>query len=84
MEVVKEIISQNKQYKAEIIRRIDGVFSIEIFIWHEDEWFDCWEPIRDNVSIIDTSKHAIEIALEKLRNLTGEDIIIWFKVFLNY
>lgn len=76
MEVIKEIISQNKQYKAEIIKRTDGLFSVEIFRWHEDEWFECWTQIRDNISIIDTSKHAIEIALEKLRNLTREDIII--------
>lgn len=69
MEVVKEIISPNKQYKAEIVRRIDGLFSIEILRWYEDEWFDGWTPIRDNISIIDTSEHAIEIALEKLRNL---------------
>lgn len=76
MEVIKEITLPNKQYKAEIIKRTDGLFSIEIFRWHEDEWFECWTPIRDNISIIDTSKHAIEIALEKLRNLTGEDIIL--------
>ena len=76
MEVIKEITSKNKQYKAEIIKRTDGLFSIEIFRWYEDEWFEYWTPVRDNISIIDTSKHAIEIALEILRNLTGEDIIL--------
>lgn len=76
MEVVEEITSQSKQYKAEILKRTDGLFSVEIFRWHEDEWFECWTPIRGNISIIDTRKHAIVIALEKLRNLTGEDIII--------
>lgn len=76
MEVIKEITSQSKQYKAEIIKRNDGLFSVEISRWYEDEWFEYWTPIRDNISIIDTSKHAIEIALEKLRNLTGEDIIL--------
>ncbi|WP_207729705.1 hypothetical protein [Clostridium cibarium] len=76
MEVVEEIISKKKEYKVEIIKRTDGLFSIEILRWFEDEWDERWIPIKNDISIVDTKKHAIEIALEKLRNITGEDIII--------
>ncbi|WP_207706237.1 hypothetical protein [Clostridium sp. HBUAS56017] len=76
MEVVEEIISKKKEYKVEIIKRTDGLFSIEILRWFEDEWDERWTPIKNDISIVDTKKHAIEIALEKLRNITGEDIII--------
>jgi hypothetical protein len=76
MLVVKELISQNKQYKAEIVKRPDGLFSFEIFRWYEDEWGDGWSPITKGLSLIDTIEQAIETALEALCNLTGEDIII--------
>ncbi|MBD7913142.1 hypothetical protein H9661_17465 [Clostridium sp. Sa3CVN1] len=76
VEVVEEIISKKKEYKVEIIKRTDGLFSIEILRWFEDEWDERWIPIKNDISIVDTKKHAIEIALEKLRNITGEDIII--------
>ncbi|GAA0075996.1 hypothetical protein UT300005_03740 [Clostridium sp. CTA-5] len=74
MEIIEEIITENKQYKAEIIKRTDGLFSIEILRWYEDEWFESWTPIKSNISIIDTRRHAIEIALENLHNLTDEEI----------
>lgn len=73
--VIKEIMSQNKLYKAEIIKRADGLFSFEIFKWYEDEWVDGWSPITRGLSLIDTMEQATEITLEELRNLTGEDII---------
>lgn len=75
MEVVKEIISPNKLYKAEIIKRADGLLKVEIFRW-EDEWDECWSRTTRGLSLIDTMEHAIEIALEELDNLTGEDIIL--------
>lgn len=31
-------MSQDKLYKAEIIKRTDGLFSFDIFRWYEDEW----------------------------------------------
>lgn len=73
MVVAKEIMSQDKLYKAEIIRRTDGLFSFEIFRWYEDEWADGWSPITRSLSLMDTVEHATETALEELRNLTGED-----------
>lgn len=73
--VVKEIMSQNKLYKAEIIKRTDGLFSFEIFRWYEDELVDGWSLITRGVPLIHAMEQAIEITLEELRNLTGEDII---------
>lgn len=37
MEVVKEIFSQNKHYKAEIIKRNDNLFQVYIYSWDEKE-----------------------------------------------
>lgn len=74
--VVKEIMSQNKLYKAEIIKRTDGLFSFDIFRWYEDEWVDGWSPITRGLSLMDTMEQAIGTTLEELRNLTGEDIIL--------
>ena len=76
MEVIKEVITQNKLYKAQIIKRTDGLFSDKIFRWYEDEWDKCWSPITRWLSLMDTSEHAIKNTLEELRNFTGEDIIL--------
>lgn len=74
--VVKEIMSQNKLYKVEIIKRTDGLFSFDIFRWYEDEWIDGWSPITRGLSLMDTMEQAIETTLEELHNFTGEDIIL--------
>lgn len=67
--VVEEIISQNRLYKAEIIKRPDGLFTFDIFRWYEDEWGDGWSPIIRGLSLMDTMEYAKQIALEKLHNL---------------
>lgn len=72
MEVVREIISPSKQCKAEIIRRNDGMFHVEIFTW-ENEW-ECWSRVTRNLSLTDTKERAVEIAIEELRNRAGEDV----------
>lgn len=79
MKVVEEIITKSKEYKAEIIKRNDGLFSIRILKWYEDEWFEAWSKVIGNISVIDTKKNAIEIAIEKLSNLSGEDISFYTK-----
>lgn len=75
MENVKEIISKDKLYKVEIVKRADGLFSIETFRW-EDEWGECWSRTTRGLLLIDTFEHAMEIAVEEFRNITGEDIIM--------
>jgi hypothetical protein len=74
MEIVKKIISPSKHYKAEIIKRNDELFHIEIYVW-EEEW-ECWSRTTRNLSLIDTKEHAINIAIEELHNRTGENIIL--------
>jgi hypothetical protein len=74
MDIIKEIIEPGNQYKAQIIKRNNGLFNIEIFKWDE-EW-KCWSQTTRNVSLIDTEGHAISVALEELRNRSGKDIIL--------
>lgn len=70
MEVIETIITSSKQYKAEIIRRTDGLFHIEIFVW-EKEW-ECWSRYTRSLSLTDSKERAMEIAIEELQNRTGE------------
>lgn len=71
MKVVKEIFSQNKSYKAEIVKRNDNLFQVYIYLW-DDEW-ETWLQINKGLSLSDTEERAINSAYEHLRNYTGED-----------
>lgn len=72
MEVIKEIFSKNKHYKAKIIKRRDNSYQVFIYYW-DDEW-ETWLEITDGLSILDNETSAINSAIEHLRNHTGEDI----------
>lgn len=74
MEIVKEILSQNQSYKAEIIKQEDGLFRVEIYVWIEEFGLACWSRFTKGVHIGDTMNRATEIAQEELRNITGIDV----------
>ena len=73
MEVVKEILSQNQSYKAEIIKQDDGLFRVEMYEWIDEFGLECWSRFTKGVHISDTMKRATEIAQEELRNITGDN-----------
>jgi hypothetical protein len=75
-QVVKEIFSPSKQYKVQIINRKDNIFSTEVYMWQDDCGIEFWSPITRGLSLIDTEERAITIAIEELRNYSGEFISI--------
>ncbi|MDM5155564.1 hypothetical protein QUF88_17725 [Bacillus sp. DX1.1] len=72
-EIIKEIVSPSKRYKVQVIKRNDGFFTTEVFAWFEDYGYEYWAPIKQGLSLIDTEKHAIAIAMEHLKVYSGEN-----------
>ena len=70
METVKEFFSPSKKFKAEIFKRDDGLFHIDVFIWDE-EW-ETWLFHSQGFSLTNTISNAEKIAIENLRNYSGE------------
>ncbi|MGH1280670.1 hypothetical protein [Bacillus basilensis] len=73
-EIIKEIVSTSKRYKVQVIKRNDGFYTTEVFAWFEDYGYEYWSPIKQGISVIDTEKHAISIAIEHLKVYSGESI----------
>jgi len=78
-QIVKEMMTPSKEYKAEIMKRSDGLFQYCIYTWTREEvpeygymseWY--WEPLTRTLSLIDTEDHAIKLALEDLYLHSGE------------
>jgi hypothetical protein len=73
-QVVHVLASASGQYRAEIVRRRDGLFQVHLQRWTEEmvpdhgKVAECWEEVRTAVSITDELPRAIEIAAELLRN----------------
>lgn len=49
-QVVKEIFSPSKQYKVQIIKRENNIFTTEVYMWREDCGYECWSPIKQGLS----------------------------------
>ncbi|PRT15216.1 hypothetical protein C6353_21615 [Bacillus toyonensis] len=71
-EIIKGIVSTSKRYKVQVIKRNDGFYTTEVFAWFEDYGYEYWAPIKQGLSLIDTEKHAISIAMEHLKVYSGE------------
>ncbi|WP_243522337.1 hypothetical protein [Bacillus pseudomycoides] len=70
--VILEIYTKTKEYKAQIIKRNDKLYTIEVFRWTEEEGYEFWNPLTRNLSLIDSKEHAIELAYEHIRQYTSE------------
>ncbi|MEH7595166.1 hypothetical protein V7295_21815 [Bacillus toyonensis] len=71
-EIIKEIVSTSKRYKVQVIKRNDGFYTTEVFAWFEDYGYEYGAPIKQGLSLIDTEKNAISIAMENLKVYSGE------------
>ncbi|MGX5469141.1 hypothetical protein ACWKT2_23810 [Bacillus toyonensis] len=71
-EIIKGIVSTSKRYKVQVIKRNDGFYTTEVFAWFEDYGYEYWAPIKQGLSLIDTEKHAISIAIEHLKVYSSE------------
>ncbi|HDR7761989.1 TPA: hypothetical protein QCY16_005695 [Bacillus cereus] len=66
-QIIKELYSPSKQYKVEIIKRKDGLYTTEVYRWMEDCGYEFWSSINQGFSLIDSEDHARKIAFEQLR-----------------
>ncbi|ANV74269.1 hypothetical protein PDQ36_28865 [Bacillus cereus] len=66
-QIIKELYSPSKQYKVEIIKRKDGLYTTEVYRWMEDCGYEFWSSINQGFSLIDSEDHARKIAIEQLR-----------------
>lgn len=73
-QVVSELYSPSKQYKVEIIKRKDGLYTTEVYRWMEDCGYEFWSSINQGFSLIDSEEHARKIAIEQLKECSREDI----------
>lgn len=73
LELLKEIYSPSKAYKAEINKRsIDGLLEIDVYFW-DSEW-ETWLQRSTGFSLTDNLNGAMAIAKEKLKLYSGEII----------
>lgn len=72
MSIVREAFSPSKNYKVEITKRNDGKFEINVYFW-DDEW-ETWISKTSMLSLTDSEERALLIAIEELRNISGENI----------
>lgn len=45
-QVLKEMLSPSNQYKVQIIKRKDGLFTTELYRLQEDYGYEYWSPIK--------------------------------------
>lgn len=73
LELLKEIYSPSKAYKACITKRVqDGLLEIDVYLW-DDEW-ETWLQKSTGFSLTDNLDSAVAIAKEKLTVYSGENI----------
>lgn len=75
-QVLKEMLSPSNQYKVHIIKRKDGLFTTEVYMWQEDCRYEYWSPIKKGLSLIETEEGAVTLAIDHLREYSGEIITL--------
>ncbi|MFJ5563098.1 hypothetical protein [Lysinibacillus xylanilyticus] len=75
-QVLKEMLSPSNQYKVQIIKRKDGIFTTEVYMWQEDCGYAYWSPIKKGLSLIETEESAVTLAIDHLREYSGEIITL--------
>lgn len=77
-QVVRELYSPSEQYKVEIIKRKDGLYTTEVYRWMEDCGYEFWSSINQGFSLIDNEEHARKIAIEQLKGCSERKLIQMF------
>jgi len=75
-QVLKEMLSPSNQYKVQIIKRKDGLFTTEVYMWQEDCGYEYWSPIKKGLSLIEMEEGAVTLAIDHLREYSGEIITL--------
>ncbi|MCP9227230.1 hypothetical protein NMG90_17660 [Bacillus mycoides] len=71
-QVLREYFSPSKQYKVQVIKRKDGLYTTEVYRWMEDCGYEYWSLASQGISLIDKEEHAKKIAIEELKMYSGE------------
>ncbi|SCC54235.1 hypothetical protein [Bacillus wiedmannii] len=70
--VIQEFFSPSKNYKVQIIKRKDGLYTTEAYRWIEDCGYEFWSYISQGLTLIDSEEHAQKIAMEQLIECSRE------------
>lgn len=70
--VIQEFFSPSKNYKVQIIKRKDGLYTTEAYRWMEDCGYEFWSYISQGLTLIDSEEHAKKIAMEQLIECSRE------------
>ena len=70
--VIQEFFSLSKNYKVQIIKRKDGLYTTEAYRWMEDCGYEFWSYISQGLTLIDSEEHAQKIAMEQLIECSRE------------
>ena len=65
-QVIQEFFSSSKNYKVQIIRRKDGIYTTEAYRWMEDCRYEFWSYISQRMTLIDSEDHVRKLAMEQL------------------
>lgn len=60
------VFSPSKNYKVQIIKRKDGLYTTEAYRWMEDCGYEFWSYISQGLTLVDSEEHARKIAIELL------------------
>ncbi|MFB5562600.1 hypothetical protein [Bacillus cereus] len=71
--VIQEFFSSSKNYKVQIIKRKDGLYTTEAYRWMEDCGYEFWSYISQGLTLIDSNEHAQKIAMEQLKECSRDE-----------
>ena len=72
-QVIQEFFSPSKNYKVQIIKRKDGLYTTEAYRWMEDCGYEFWSYISQVLTLIDSEEHARKIAMEQLKEFSRDE-----------
>ncbi|EEM13382.1 hypothetical protein P4U78_29875 [Bacillus pseudomycoides] len=75
-QIVTEYFSPSKQYKVQIIKRKDGLYTTEVYRWMVDCGYEFWSFMSQGLSLIDSEEHARKVAFEQLKECSRENLNI--------
>lgn len=72
-QIIQEFFSPSKNYKVQIIKRKDGLYTTDAYRWMEDCGYEFWSYISQGLTLIDSEEHARKIAMEQLKECSRDE-----------
>ncbi|MEZ2322409.1 hypothetical protein R1C46_00610 [Bacillus tropicus] len=73
-QVIQEFFSLSKNYKVQIIKRKDGLYTTEAHRRMVDFGYEFWSYISQGLTLIDSEEHARKIAMEQLKECSRDEL----------